>query len=208
MRFEKLNEDKIRITLNKKDLEKKDIDFHSFMANSIDSQDLFFDVLDEAEKEIGFITKNYQIRIEALAMASGEFIITVTRSVPDNISKTPTKKKLSIRKKSFAHKSSQLVYEFYSFEDFCSFVESFSNSSLSTNIAKNIILYLYDNTYYLVLKNINLSYPCLTHFYSFITEFATCNTNPDLFIIRLQEFGKIIMKHNAIKTGIEFFTLK
>ena len=36
MRFEKLNENKIRITLTNKDLEKKNIDFHSFMANPID----------------------------------------------------------------------------------------------------------------------------------------------------------------------------
>ena len=43
MRFEKINEDKIRITLNHEDLLKKDIDFHSFMANSIESQDLFLD---------------------------------------------------------------------------------------------------------------------------------------------------------------------
>ena len=57
MRFEKLNEDKIRITLNTEDLEKKDIDLHTFMSNSIESQDLFFDMLEEAEKQIGFVTK-------------------------------------------------------------------------------------------------------------------------------------------------------
>ena len=45
MRFEKLNEDKIRITLNREDLIKKNIDFHVFMSNSIESQDLFFDML-------------------------------------------------------------------------------------------------------------------------------------------------------------------
>ena len=63
MRFEKLNEDKIRITLSHEDLVKKDIDFHDFMSNSIESQDLFFDMLEEAEKEIGFVTKDYLIRI-------------------------------------------------------------------------------------------------------------------------------------------------
>ena len=61
MRFEKLNEDKIRITLSHDDLVKKDIDFHSFMSNSIESQALFFDMLEEAEKEIGFVTKDYLI---------------------------------------------------------------------------------------------------------------------------------------------------
>lgn len=72
MRFEKLNEDKIRVTLSYEDLVEKDIDFHVFMANPIESQDLFFDVLNEAEKKIGFSTKDYLIRIEALALASRE----------------------------------------------------------------------------------------------------------------------------------------
>ena len=34
MKFEKLNENKIRITLSIRDLEEKGIDFHDFMSNS------------------------------------------------------------------------------------------------------------------------------------------------------------------------------
>lgn len=79
MKFEKLNEDKIRITLSSQDLAEKDIDFHSFMSNSIKSQDLFLDILEEAEKKVGFVTKDYKVRIEALAMNDGDFIFTVTR---------------------------------------------------------------------------------------------------------------------------------
>ena len=37
LKIEKLNEDKIRITLSHEDLAKKDIDFHDFMSNSIES---------------------------------------------------------------------------------------------------------------------------------------------------------------------------
>ena len=92
MRFEKINENKIRITLSHQDLEAKHIDFHSFMSSSLDSQDLFFDMLDEAEKQIGFVTKDYRIRIEALAMSEGDFIVTVTRSLPEVAEKSPLKK--------------------------------------------------------------------------------------------------------------------
>lgn len=84
MKFEKLNENKIRITLSTQDLIEKDIDFHSFMSNSIKSQDLFLDILEEAEKKVGFVTKDYKVRIEALAMNDGDFIFTVTRLVERN----------------------------------------------------------------------------------------------------------------------------
>ena len=75
MQIEKLNENKIRITLNLDDLEENNIDLHSFMSNSIESQDLFYNMLDKAEKEIGFETKNYKLMIEALAVPEGKFVL-------------------------------------------------------------------------------------------------------------------------------------
>ena len=68
MRIEKITENKIRIILNMNDLQEKNIDLHSFMSNSIESQDLFYDMLDKAEKEVGFKTKDYKLMIEALAV--------------------------------------------------------------------------------------------------------------------------------------------
>ena len=198
MKIEKLSENKIRVTLSHQDLVQK----------NIDSQDLVFDVLDEAEKEIGFVTKNYQIKIEAIAIADGDFILTVTRSLPDTSSKPiSSRKKVSVKRKSTDLKSTQLAYTFSTFDDFCNFIEFFSSSNLpATNIAKSIILYEYNNTYYLVFDNINLSYKYLKKLCSSITEFATYKVNPDLFIIKLTEKGTIVMKNNAIKTALKHFS--
>jgi len=68
MKIEKLNENKIRITLNMDDLNERKINFHSFMSNSIESQDIFLDMLDKADKEVGFNTDDCRIMIEALAL--------------------------------------------------------------------------------------------------------------------------------------------
>lgn len=73
MQIEKLNENKIRITLNLDDLKENNIDLHSFMASSIETQDLFYNMLDKAEKEVGFETKNYKLMIEALAIPNRKF---------------------------------------------------------------------------------------------------------------------------------------
>ena len=51
---------------------------------------------EEAEEEIGFEFKDYPVRIEALAMANGEFIVTVTRVVPDSKN---LHKKVSVKRK-------------------------------------------------------------------------------------------------------------
>lgn len=205
MRFEKLNENKIRITLTNQDLIKKNVDFHSFMANPIESQDLFFDMLDEAEKEIGFVTKDYKIRIEALQIAGGDFVLTITRSLPENI-RYPEKKKIHIRRKRLDYRDSQATYLFNSFDDFCNFVNFLNSNSIKiTNIAKSICLYEYKKQYYLNFSSINLNYTDLKKLFSAITEFATYITNTDLFKRKLLENGKIIMKNNAIKTAMAYF---
>ena len=73
------------------------------MSNSIETQDLFLDMLEEAEEKIGFVTKDYKIKIEALAMDSGDFVIIITR-FNDKESQHPTpqtrNKKLVVKRKS------------------------------------------------------------------------------------------------------------
>lgn len=207
MRFEKLNENKIRITLSHQDLVEKDIDFHSFMSNSIESQDLFFDMLKEAEKEIGFVTKDYRIHIEALAMADGDFILTVTRALPET-SKNITRKKVHIKRRTINSQETQIVYSFSTFEDYCSFIEFFKNNSFSTkNLAKSIKLYEYNNVYYLVLSDINIAYPNLKKLLHSFTEFANYINHSEIFVRKLLESGKLIMKHNAICICMKHFTL-
>lgn len=75
LQIEKITDNKIRIILNIQDLKEKNIDLHTFMSNSIESQDLFYDMLDKAEKEVGFETKDYKLMIEALAIPNRKFYI-------------------------------------------------------------------------------------------------------------------------------------
>ena len=79
MKIEKITENKIRIILSLSDLEEEHIDLHSFMSNSAESQALFCNLLNKAEKEVGFNTKDYKLMIEAIAVPEGNFILTITR---------------------------------------------------------------------------------------------------------------------------------
>lgn len=207
MKFEKLNENKIRITLNNQDLAEKHIDFQSFMSNSQESQNLFLDMLDEAEKKVGFITKDYKIRIEALAMSDGNFILTITRFGKniDNDFKTSKMKKVKIKRKNLDMKSRQIIYTFNSFDDFCNFSNFISKIDNFSNLAKSMVLYLYNDVYYLCISNINIENSNIKQLYTLITEFGTYIDNSEVFSRKLNECGKIIMKNNAIKTCIKYF---
>ena len=205
MKFEKLNENKIRITLSSQDLAEKNIDFHSFMSNSQESQHLFLDMLDEAEKKVGFITKNYKIRIEALAMSDGDFILTITR-----FNKALVSEPKSIHNKQSNTKNTilnQIIYKFDCFDDFCYFCNYAIQLKLLSHLAQNIVLYYYKNTYYICISRINSESINLNNLCSIISEFGSYIDNSDLFIKKLNEYGKIVFKHNAIKTCAKFFNI-
>ena len=203
MRFEKIGDNKIRITLNHNDLLKRNVDFHSFMTKSIESQDLFFYCLNRAEKEIGFITKNYKLHIEAISIpSSGNFILIVTRTKleKDKISK----KKIYTQKNIINKSETQAVYCFTTLDDYLSFISFFKNNNYKfTNLADYIWLYKYNNKYYLVFNNMNLLYPNLKNLLYCITEFACFINNSNIFIGRLSENGTLILNHNALRTSIK-----
>lgn len=208
MKIEKLTENKIRFILNLKDLEENNIDYHSFMANSIETQDIFLDMLDKAEKEIGFITKNYKLMLEVIATSDGNFILTVTRISPEieknNIKKIQIKRKLNNPMKPLA------IYKFDSFDCFCDFCIYLKTSPLKNLIPKlkKSRLYKYKNFYYLVLQNISFSLENLKSLHITITEFAFFENNTDLFERKLIEYGKIIIKNDAISTCSKHFASK
>ncbi len=208
MKFEKINKDKIQITLNLKDLEEKNIDFHLFMSNPIESQHILLDMLDEAKEKIGFDTNNYNIKVEALAMAESDFIFTITRVLPET---TPVRKKAKVQRKKISTNRLTTIFRFNSFDDYCLFLDSLSLNSITKNklLLKSCILYTYNNNYYLCLvKKENINIALLDKLYFSLIEFSNCINNSDIFYSKLKECGKVIIKNNAIEIGYTYFAKK
>ena len=202
MRFEKLSNDKIRIILDLQDLEDNDIDYQSFMSNSSDSQKLFMEILDEAEEQIGFITKDYKLMIEALATIDGDFIITVTRSLPDfDIASVYKKRTIKAKRKSNKLTTDTIIYEFNNFDDIFDFVLLLKNLNISglNAFTKDFALYTYENNYYLVMDNIDKNFDAIKTFLCALTEFGKSINNSNLFKSRLNEYGTLLVKNNFYK---------
>ena len=183
MKIEKLNENRIRFTFNVTDLQNKNIDIHSFMANSIESQSLFLDMLDEAEREIGFITDNYKLSIEALALSNGSFIVTVTRIEKEVLKST----RVQPRRKTTFSCCNKLIYCFSSFDDFCNFRNFLANSY--PDLFETDLLYKYNNSYFLIIDNYE------TRLSNVISEFAHSIEYSDLTLHKLQEYGTLVTKN-------------
>lgn len=209
MKIEKLNENKIRITLNIEDLNERNIDFHSFMSNSIESQGIFLDMLNQADEEVGFNTDDCRIMIEALALKDGHFILTITKFEHNIDEKTSIKKKnLHIKRKSPTVNLEKTIYSFESFDafcDFCTFLRDTMNKKQIFSLAKASDLYEYNSNYYLVLSDIDVSSESLKYICSSITEFAHFVNNSELFERKIKEYGRLVIKSSAIATCMEHF---
>ena len=199
MKLEKLTENKIRVILTQEDLEKNNLTFEDFSANVLAFQTFFVTMLDKAEKELGFSTKDYKLLIESYSSIEDVFIFTITR-----FTKNIYKKSVTVRKKKTNFMCSNLIFSFENFDIFCSFCKSLKMNNKS-KIAKDISLYLYKNTYYLIFAGINRFTEQNPKLFYHISEFGTLISKTDEAIAKIKEHGKIIMKHNAIVTSTKYF---
>lgn len=96
---------------------------------------------------------------------------------------------------------------FNNFDDYLEFCIYFNKILNNTTYLKfrKCSLYQYNSKYYLCInisnRNLNLFKPI--HYA--ITEFATCINNSELFERKLNEYGYIIFKTNAINNCIKHF---
>ena len=175
MKIEKLTENKIRIILKREDFKDKTIDINQLFLTTSESHQLFLELLNRAEKEVDFDTTGHKLLIEASSENEDIFIFTITKYIETDINvKSKHKKILTIKKTSNIFNASSLIYKFNEFEDFCEFCD-FANSNDNINIKKlykSSILYLYNNTYFLVIDGINLTNHSLLALHSNLLEFS------------------------------------
>lgn len=210
MKIEKLTENKIRIIMSQEDLENQNIDLHTIMTKTTESQRIFLKLLNKAQKEVNFNTDGCKLLIEAFS-CDGFLVFTITKYLDTSINKASfpdsNKKTLKVKRKTTNQNSALCIYSFSDFETFCNLCNFFKNTpSLSIRgLVKEATLYEYNNTYYLLLNHINLTHKNLTKFYSYMSEFAQPISHSAEFESKIKEHGKSIIKNNALNTGIKYF---
>ena len=204
MKIEKLTENKIRVIINHDELDTNEKDINTIMSKAIESQELFLNILKKAEKEVNFYTDGCKLLIEAFSSLDDFCVFTITKFLSN---KNNTKNKPVIRKKAFPRINKHAICSFEDFDTFCDFCNSIKN--IHTNnyelLIHNSSLYLWKNCYYLILKNIDIKSKNSFFIYAMLSEFASNISISNSFESKLLEYGKVIIKKEAISTGIKFF---
>lgn len=155
MQIEKVNNNKLKVILSANDLEENNIDLNTFMANSLESQELFLDILDVAEEQFNFYVDNSKLVVEAVSLANNIFIFTITKLAEhknlgsqnyiycfDNFDQIAS---------IFSLISNQTSFNIYTYKDkfyliidkdntLNTILEEFSNSKISSSYLENVLI--------------------------------------------------------------------
>lgn len=203
MKIEKLSDNKIKVVFSIKELENQNIDYHSFMSNSIENRYIFSSLLSKAKEELDFNTDNCKISVETFELSNGNFILTITKYNIKN-------KKVTLRRKLPNIHNEACIYKFSTLDNFCDFC-NFLNLNLPHIIKKlenKNSLFKINKDYFLIINDLILDYKNMGCFSSCITEFATFTNSSNSLISKFIENSNCIVQNNAINTCLEFFMYK
>lgn len=167
MQIKKINNDKLKIILSSNDLDEKNVDVDSFLANPIESQNLFFEILDLAEKKYDFDIEDNKAIIEAISLDNNIFILTITKISTD----------------CFTCNSKSKIYYFENTNDLLNLYSFINKNNIHI---PEIEIYIFLNKYYLILNEAN------TNFENVLLEFSNSLNNSSYIQDIFREYGKRI----------------
>ena len=194
MKFEKITDTKIKITVSLQDMESNNLSVENVLSNSADSQKLIDSILSKAEAELGFKPDDSQLLVEAVAPSEGECIFTITKLLDEKIC--------------YPKNGNLFIFKFDCFDDFinlCTFLDNFSYLCLK-EISKNFSLIYYNNTYYLKFVESEYSTIVIDYIKTLFEEFGKDVSHSAGIDGILNEYGKVIFSKNAILKCINSFS--
>lgn len=207
MKFEKIGENMIKVTVTLSDLAERNIDLHSLTYNSAAAQELLWDMMEQAEDKYGFDFSNSHIVFEPLADISKGFIITITKLDEDmdfEYLHKLLKSSLGKNGSNFKKRArrfvipSRIIYSFKSLEDTFDLAKA-----LDAKFTGESCLYKLENTFYLILKSLKpFNYSRVE---LLLSEYGNKIKNSSFFEGYLNEYGNLMIKENALQVLRDYF---
>lgn len=208
MKIEKISENIVRVTISTDDLEERNIDINSLNYNSPAAKELFWDMVEQAEAQLGFSISDSQLIIEPTPDLKEGFTVTITKideesefeSMQKYIKSRFKKVDLKAKRKSRNLCSSLVIYSFESFEDLCSLCKKIKPLYVGESS-----VYKLKDLYYLVMVKESFIQPSTGLFEATLSEFGTRIQNTNFYEGYLNEYGTNIIMNNAIQIIEEHF---
>ena len=208
MKIERIDENKIKITVSIDDLLERNIEIDTLNYNSREAQELFWDLMKKAEMEFGFSTSDAQLSIEAVPDSQEGFVITISRiedevdeafeSIQKYIRNKYKKSDLKTKKRAKKVCSPIVIYSFSTIDDLKEMCVR-----LSKHYQGDSTLYKYGSGYYMILTKSGWNQSA--SFESIIQEYGKRVLYVSFYEGLLEEHGKKICEQNAIDVILNFY---
>lgn len=207
MRIERISENVIKVTITMNDLEERNIDIDSISYNSDAAQELFWDMMEQAEMELDFEMSNSQLIIEPFPNDDEGFIITVTRlddegefeSIQKYIKNKFQRNDIHV-KKSRRLSPAVWVYRFEDFDHLCLLAKKLEGIYKGSNS-----LYECKGQYYLVLRKDGFLAVDTIMMANLLAEYGHRVHNAAFFEGYLNEYGSLLIQENCLETIRNYF---
>jgi adapter protein MecA 1/2 len=208
MKIERIGDNIIRVTITYNDLEERNMDLNALNYNSPAAQEFFWDLMEQAEEQLGFSLTDSQLIIEPVPDSDEGFVINITKvdeegefeSIHKYIRNRMKKSDLRVKKKSRRVSSPFLIYSFRSLDD----IYELANK-LEMHYSGESTLYRCRDAYYLVLSKSGLLTYNMKMFEMLLAEYGTKITNINFMEGYLNEYGEKITEANAFEILRKFY---
>ena len=191
MKIEKLDENKVKITLSMEELEMRNVTLSDIEKNSSIANNLFASLIEESDLDEVFEFDDSQLFIEACSDSTNTFTLTITKieDLPD-ISKYPKSDS------NLLYRIDSQLYEFSSLDtilDFCK-IAKVENLFFGKNT-----LYKYDDKYFLFFSDTAIKNKKFIKTFVMISEYCTRYFSYNLFYTTIHEKGTTIIPNRAMQ---------
>ena len=179
MKIEKIDNNKVKITLSFEELELRNITLADIEKNNAAAKRLFTSLIEESNLDEDFEFENSQLFIEACSDNSNTFILTITK-----IEDLPDINKYSKSYHKVQYRIDSQLYEFLSLDmllDFCNIAKS-ENLFFGKNT-----LYKYKNKYFLLFSDSAIKNKKFIKTYVIISEYCSRYFSDNLYYTIIKE---------------------
>ncbi|MBC6975581.1 genetic competence negative regulator [Bacillus sp. Xin] len=196
MRLERLNYNKIKIFLTFDDLSERGLTKEDLWKNAPKVQQLFRDMMQEANKELGFEADG-PIAVEVFSLQAQGMVVIVTKENHETDTEDEFRDEF-IEMQVTLDESEHILYEFATFEDVITLASRLYNLGVTGGK-----LYTWDGRFYLWIEE----EPALlkADIIAILAEYGNSSTAT---IYRIIEYGKELMDSQAIQQIYKYFILK
>lgn len=221
MKFEKLSDNKIKITLTLDELVARKIDIKAIEKDSSIARNLFLDLISETDLHEDFLSSDSQLFIEAASDNNNLFIVTITKVelIPElkDYEGLTSKKSFKINKKTNTNKKSStsrlsknttndkenILYKvssyIYEYETMDTIIDMCNTLKVNDSFVGKNTLYKFENKYFLIFSKYSVKNKKFLKTFSILSEYSNAYYNLDIFDASIKERAEIIIKDKAIQ---------